>query len=160
MTLASPGRVNDPTPHRWEGRGRHQVRPVAALAMVTMWLAACGGGRTLPSSAAPPRATVPPVPTTTFSPITTTTAEPGHWPRRTITGTGTVQDIAPTSQALYWLVVTTPASAAFMTVTPVRDDLGSLQMTGGSPLTGVVGSPALTVTGGWVWVVIGQGPDR
>jgi len=127
--------------------------------MVTMWLAACGGGRTLPSSAAPPRATVPPVPTTTFSPITTTTAEPGHWPRRTITGTGTVQDIAPTSQALYWLVVTTPASAAFMTVTPVRDDLGSLQMTGGSPLTGVVGSPALTVTGGWVWVVIGQGPE-
>jgi hypothetical protein len=67
-----------------------------------------------------------------------------------------VQDIAPTSQAVFWLVISNAGSAA-PTVTPVRYDLASEQVTTGTSLAGVVGSPALTVTGGWVWVVVGRG---
>ena len=49
-------------------------------------------------------------------------------------------------------------SAEPVTTMPVRYDLVSGQVTKGAAITGLVGSgPALTVTGGWVWVVVGEG---
>jgi len=68
-----------------------------------------------------------------------------------------VQAVAPTNRALYWLVVTSPASATPVTFTPVRYDLASTHVTTGTSAAGVAGSSALTVTGGWVWVVTGKG---
>lgn len=95
----------------------------------------------------------------TLVPGTTSTSGPpsGHWPQQTITATGRVLSVAPTSQAVYWLAVTSPASAAPGTITPVRYDLASKQLTHGTSSAGVAGSSAVTATGGWVWVVTGEG---
>jgi len=50
-------------------------------------------------------------------------------------------------------------SAEPVTTMPVRYDLVSGQVTRGAAITGLVGSPALTVTAGWVWVVVGEGSE-
>ena len=65
--------------------------------------------------------------------------------------------MAPTTSALYWMQV--PDAPAPVTATPVRYDLVSRQVVRGGGVTGFVGSPALTVTGGWVWVVVGRGSE-
>jgi hypothetical protein len=67
-----------------------------------------------------------------------------------------VQDLAPTGNALYWLVPTPPGSADPVAVTPVRYDLASGHMTDGTSVTGVVGASDLTDTGGWVWDAFGE----
>jgi hypothetical protein len=85
-----------------------------------------------------------------------------NWPSRIIPAPGVVQDIAPTTQALYWLSLPGPPgppSGSPGPVSPVRYDLASGQVTTAPPLTGLIGSPALTVTGGWVWVAVGQGSE-
>jgi hypothetical protein len=50
-------------------------------------------------------------------------------------------------------------SGTTATITPIRYALGSGQTISGTPVTGALGTPALTVTGGWVWVVVEEG-DR
>jgi len=102
------------------------------------------------------------VPTTTsISSVTPTSTNPtvSGWPVRTITRTGIDRDITPTSGALYWMQGPDGLSADPVTTMPMRYDLVSGQLISGATITGLVGSPALTVTGGWVWVVIGQGSE-
>jgi hypothetical protein len=84
------------------------------MTLVTVSFAACVGGHVAQATSTTPKATVPPRTTSTTSPLS------GHWPMRIVTNNGTVQDVAPTRQALYWLVVTSPASAAPVKVTPTR----------------------------------------
>jgi len=93
---------------------------------------------------------IPSIPTVT----TTTDAPAGSWAERTIAGTGVVEDVAPTADALYWLSLPGPGTGITVTATPVRYDLLSGVMTRGPALTGVLDTPALTVTGDRVWVVI------
>jgi hypothetical protein len=77
---------------------------------------------------------------------------------RTIVTTGTAQDIAPTTDGVYWLgydvnsVAPTPATA-------FRYIPASGRLIKGPSVMGNVGSPAITDTGGWVWVVVGVGSD-
>lgn len=137
------------------GRTRHRhvagpVRLVVVMAGLTVALTACTTSPTVTTSTISPPSTSPP---------STTAPASGGWPVRPATSTGTVQDIAPTGPALYWLAVTGAGTETAATVTPVRYDLLSHRVTSGAAVTGIVGSPALTVTGGWVWVVIGQGAN-
>ncbi|HXQ62540.1 MAG TPA: hypothetical protein VN796_09415 [Acidimicrobiales bacterium] len=44
-------------------------------------------------------------------------------------------------------------------MTPTRYDLVSGQMIHGTPTSGTMGYPALTVTGGWVWIVLQVGTE-
>ena len=114
-------------------------------------LGACGGGQSRPETLATTTSTTSVSPTTTSPPVS-------GWPVRTITSTGFDRDLAPTSSALYWMQGPDAVSAEPVTTMPVRYDLVSGQVTKGAAITGLVGSgPALTVTGGWVWVVVGEG---
>jgi hypothetical protein len=70
---------------------------------------------------------------------------------------GVVQDLVATSSALYWLTIPGTASGDPTTVTPTRYDLTSDRMIRGTPLSGTIGYPSLTVTGGWVWVALQVG---
>ncbi len=88
---------------------------------------------------------------------TSTTSPQSTWTTRRITTTGTVLDLAPTGQVLYWLNLVSSLSSDPMTITPTRYDLTNHALDIGTNISGLVGGPALTVTGGWVWVVFGQG---
>jgi hypothetical protein len=126
------------------GHAGHMRGLCGLLLMVTTGLgvAACGG-------TAGTAVGVPGHTTSTTSPQTT-------WPTRSITTTGTVLDLAPTGQVLYWLNQSSLSSNP-MTVTPTRYDLTNHSLETGTNISGLVGGSALTVTGGWVWVVFGQG---
>ena len=131
------------------------VSVVLVGAMGAAGLGACSGGQSRLNAAST-------IPTTTSAPgvtPTTTNPTPSGWPVRTITGTGFDRDLAPTGQALYWMAGLDVLSADPVTTTPVRYDVASGQVTSGAAVTGLVGSPALTVTGGWVWVVVGEGSE-
>jgi len=78
---------------------------------------------------------------------------------RTITSTGFDRDLAPASSVVYWMQGPDALSAEPVTTMPVRYDLVSGQVTAGAAISGLVGSPALTVIGGWVWVVVGEGSE-
>ena len=80
------------------------------------------------------------------------------WPSRTLTSTGVVQAITPATRAVYWLALSSQMSGSNVRVTPTRY-VASGRITHGMSVSGVVGNPALTITGGWVWVVIGVGAD-
>src|ERR1700722_18770796 len=107
-----------------------------------------------------PPATTTPGPTTTLPNRGTspTTFTRNGWTTRTITSTGVAQDIAPTSDGVYWLAYKSNP-AARTPVTPFPYLPGSGRITKGPSTTGGVGSPAITVTGGWVWMVVGVGND-
>ncbi|HLG66508.1 MAG TPA: hypothetical protein VKV36_01390 [Acidimicrobiales bacterium] len=143
-----------------------------ALLAAAVTLAACSSPGTVAARRSPTSTSTsmnPPAgdgtTSTLPSTLTTTTpaAAPGPssvtWPLRTITSTGSDQDVTPVGSALYWLALpgSTPGSPS--TVTPVRDDLATGQVVDGPSVPGVVGSPALTVTAGWVWVVRGVGGE-
>ena len=72
----------------------------------------------------------------------------------------TGQDIAPTADGVYWLT-DNPVSVAPapITTTPFRYVPASGRVIRGPSITGMLGSPAITDTGGWVWVVVGVGND-
>ncbi len=91
---------------------------------------------------------------------TPTTTKPGlsQWPERTIASTGQAQDVAPTSKDVYWLNQGV-ASKDGAPVTVFRYDPVSGQVTRGPSTTGFLGTSALAVTGGWVWIVVGVGDD-
>jgi hypothetical protein len=89
----------------------------------------------------------------------TTNPDPGEWLERTVLRTGLGQDISPTSDGLYWLDVPGQNTATPEPVTPARYDPTSGRVTTGRSVTGRVGSPAITVTDGWVWVVVGAGKN-
>jgi hypothetical protein len=84
-----------------------------------------------------------------------------QWPQRTIAAvTGEVQDIAPTSNGVYWLANNNAQSVSLTPTTVFRyNPTTGRVLKGPSSITGLVGSPALTVTGGWVWIVAGVGAD-
>ena len=100
-----------------------------------------------------PATTLPPP--TTSTTIKTTTA---RWPERIIASTNLVQDIVPTSQGVYWLDVL-DQSLTPVVVQPVRYDPATGQETKGPSITGTAYGPALAVSGGWVWVVVGGATD-
>jgi hypothetical protein len=81
------------------------------------------------------------------------------WPQQTIASAGAIQDIAPTSDGVYWLTVSNPGTGYPTPVAPVLYNPVTDQMTKGPSRTGFAGSPALTVTGGWVWMVVGVGDN-
>jgi hypothetical protein len=155
---------------------RRPGRASSWIVVVTLILLATGAGiasvvmspssQSIQRAAPTPSLTPTPVvsttvPSTTSAPAVTptTTLPPSGWPVRTITSTGIDRDLAPTSHALYWLEGPAALSAAPVMTTPVRYDLVSKQVASGAAILGLVGSPALTVTGGWVWVVVGQGSE-
>ncbi|HVC70132.1 MAG TPA: hypothetical protein VNC61_07705 [Acidimicrobiales bacterium] len=141
---------------------RRQGAGALGVVVVTVCLAfvptACGGGQAA-QTRRPQRSTRPSAGASAIGPPSTSSPVAAPWPVRAVTTTGTGQEIAPTSQALYWLDVTGPISEAGRSITPTRYDLQSHRITSAMAVTGMVGSPALTVTGGWAWVVIGQGAD-
>jgi hypothetical protein len=81
---------------------------------------------------------------------------PGTWSSRVLVKTGVAQDIAPTTDGVYWLTYNANP-AARTPVTPFRYIPASGRLIKGPAITGNVGSPAITATGGWVWVVVGTG---
>lgn len=94
--------------------------------------------------------------------VTTPTTVPvklSPWPQRAIASGNGVQDIAPTSNGVYWLNVLDGGTGHASHITPVRYNPATGQMTKGAWTTGFAGSPAITVTGGWVWMVVGVGED-
>jgi hypothetical protein len=80
------------------------------------------------------------------------------WPQQVLADVGSAEDVAPTEQALYWLSLPeSPTSGEPETVAPYRYDEATHQITAGPSITGYgVGDPAITVTGGWVWVIVGR----
>ena len=120
-----------------------------------------------PSGAPASRSNVPVTSTTTTIPrhVTAPTKPTANtWPMRTIVQIGTAQDIgqdiAPTADGVYWLTDTPTSIAPAPTVNmPFRYIPASGRVIGGTSITGTVGSPAITVTGGWVWAVVGVGDD-
>lgn len=90
--------------------------------------------------------------------VVPTKPPPGTWPMRTIVRTGTAQDIAPTADGVYWLTNyhTNPGP---IPISPFRYVPATGRVIRGPSITGTVGSPAITVTGGWVWMVVGVGGD-
>jgi hypothetical protein len=110
------------------------------------------GGIPISKPSHPASGTTMPGPTTTLPPRVTRNI----WPTRTITSTGVAQDIAPTADGVYWLTYN-GNQVARAPVTPFRYSPASGRVIKGPSITGSVGSPAITVTGGWVWVVVGVG---
>lgn len=139
----------------------------AAIATAVLILAACGTAKTAMPSVS--RSTVPitiatptvPAPKPTALPTTTITSspKPKAWPMRSIASTGQAQDIAPTSSYVYWLSQPGALSTNGATVTVYQYNPLSGQVRKGPSFNGFIGSPALTDTGGWVWMVVGTGND-
>ncbi len=108
-----------------------------------------------------------PVSQPTVSAVRSPTVPPGvhnkvkapeqSWPEQVIADVGSAEDVAPTAQALYWLSLPgSPSNGVRETVAPRRYDESTHQVTSGPSITGYgIGDPAITVTGGWVWVVLG-----
>jgi hypothetical protein len=133
---------------------------LATLSLAAVGLAACDAvakHKFEPpvANAADSTTTTGPVapPSSTTSTVTQPPVPP--WPERTITDTGSDEDFAPTSTAVYWLTVSPPDADGSESVTPARYDLTTRALIYGPSYTGLVGNPALTVTGGWVWIVYG-----
>ena len=148
----------------WKLNPAHSRRPALAWFAVIAVLAVVLvlGFGALPSSkpggsptsepSHPASGTTMPGPTTTLPRYVTRNI----WPTRTITSTGVAQDIAPTADGVFWVAYNgDPAARA--PVTPFRYSPASGRVIKGPSITGWVGSPAITVTGGWVWVVVGTG---
>jgi hypothetical protein len=81
-----------------------------------------------------------------------------QWPERVVASTSLVQDLIPTSEGVYWLDVLDQSFTPDV-VQPVRYDPTTGQQTKGPSITGSAYGPALAVTGGWVWVVVGRATD-
>jgi hypothetical protein len=147
------------------GRSRTPARAwlgvIAALAAVMVF-----GFKALPSSR--PSLGSASKPTHPLTGASTTVAARGKspnksassvWPIRTILSAGNGQDIAPTTYGVFWLTndaarTSTPAPTA-----PFRYLPATGRVISGPSIIGTVGSPAITVTGGWVWMVVGVGED-
>ena len=128
---------------------------IAALAVMLVI-----GFRALPSSkpsGGPASKPSLPVTTTTVPRhVKSPTTARSQWPSRTIANTGLAQDIAPTTDGVYWLTYDVNSVAPTL-ATPFRYIPASGRLIKGPSVTGTVGSPAITDTGGWVWVVVGVG---
>lgn len=100
---------------------------------------------------------VPPTTPTTATTATTNKTSTVQWPEHIIaTLTGEAQDIVPTSDGIYWLSVNGSVGPP-QSIAPIRYNPTTEQLTKGPNISGFVGSPALTVTGGWVWVAVAVG---
>ena len=128
-------------------------------------LSACSAGRSLATRghSAPTSVTTSP---STSSPrssssltTTTSTAAPSPftttaraWPSDLVVGTGvgTVSDLNPTTDALYALDQAPIGGDSHTSAQPIRYDLITHRVLFGAP---IADADAMTVTGGWVWVV-------
>ena len=81
------------------------------------------------------------------------------WPAHTIATSGVAQDIGPTADGVYWLSNDFNLDPRPSSTTPFRYVPTTGRVARGPSITGTVGSPAITVTGGWVWMVVGVGDD-
>ena len=135
------------------------------LALAAPLLVACGTAKSATPLSSVSSSTLPVITTTTTAPVPMPTApprrvtsvnkrNPSQWPVRPVAFTGQAQDIAPTSDDVYWLNVLV-RSFTPQVVQVVRYDPTTGQMTKGPSISGLVAGASLTVTGGWVWVVIG-----
>jgi hypothetical protein len=133
---------------------------IAVLAAVLVF-----GFKALPSSkpsGGPASKPSAPVAVTTTLPrqvVPPTKSRSGTWPLRTIVKTETAQDIAPTADGVYWLTNDHNSDPSSSPTTPYRYVPGTGRVIRGPSITGTVGSPAITLTGGWVWMVVGVGRD-
>ncbi|MGO9343975.1 MAG: hypothetical protein ACLP6E_15900 [Acidimicrobiales bacterium] len=91
--------------------------------------------------------------------VSPTKRQSATWPMRMIVRTGTAQDIAPTADGVYWLTNDHNVDPSSSSVTPFRYVPATGRVIRGPPITGTVGSPAITDTGGWVWMVVGVGGE-
>jgi hypothetical protein len=104
----------------------------AVLTAVALLVSACGGAKSATETRSVSRSTVPPT-TATLPPPTPTTSPPSppattitkvfsnQWPQRTIaTVTGEAQDIAPTSNGVYWLANNNAQSVSLTPTTVFR----------------------------------------
>jgi hypothetical protein len=109
----------------------------------------------VPTASYPATATIPPPTPSTALPAT------GPWPLRDIAETVNAQDITPTADAIYWLAPLRAVGGAQYggPFKVFRYDLASADVMRGPSMSGSPGSPALTVTGGWVWTALGLGSD-
>jgi hypothetical protein len=138
---------------------------IAVLAIVLVL-----GFKALPSSKSsggPASRPTLPLTTTTIPRHVTSPAKPPSraWPMRTVATTGVatdagrMQDIAPTADGVYWLANDYNADPSLSPTAPYRYVPASGRVTRGPSTMGTVGSPAITVTGGWVWMIVGVGDD-
>ncbi len=182
MSIASIRATADNGRARWNG-GRSflsTLNPAASRRPAWAWLTVMAvlaavlvlGFRALPSSKSsgfpvsrpslPVSRTTMPVPTTIPHRATSTTLPRTSWSTWIITKAGAGQDIAPTSDGVYWLTYNVNSrneNSPPSPITPFRYAPTSGRVVKGPSLTGTVGSPAITDTGGWVWVVAGVGSD-
>ena len=79
------------------------------------------------------------------------------WPTRVLAPAphGDVSTFA--NGSVYWLSFNGPTGTDSGSMTLFRYDLASRRITRGSSITGELGG--LTVTGGWLWMVVGEGSD-
>jgi len=130
------------------------VALVVAILAVTLSAGIWSSSRLAPTTK-PPRTTSPDRTTAPRRPVAESV-----WPFRVLAQSPHSQDIIPTSNALYWLQLPRQYSNA-ESVVPVRYDEITHQVTKGGPsVQGGISSSALTVTGGWVWVVLGVGSNE
>jgi hypothetical protein len=146
---------------------RH-ARTASCLAIAALLLGACGAAKSVTPSSSDPTSTPPVTTTTPTVPVPRSTLPPrrdtsvnkptqSYWPERTIASIGQAQDIAPTSTDVYWLSQPSAISNIGAPVTIYEYNPISGQVTKGPSFTGFIGSPALTDTAGWVWIVVGVG---
>lgn len=146
---------------------------LAALGLLA--LSACSAGRspparghsaptsaaTAPSPSRPAPSPHPSAPSNALPPTTTSPAAipntPTAWPSDLVvgTGTGTVTDLNPTTDAVYALDRAPIGAGPHTSARPLRYDLITHRVLFGAPISD---ADAMTVTGGWVWVV-GSAPN-
>jgi hypothetical protein len=125
--------------------------PTALLGLLFILLAACSTARPSSRPATPTTAAGAPRPS---SPSLSST-----WPTRYVVATGQADDLSPTAQALYWLDSSSVASAQTQALTAALYELTTHRSAVGPVITGVASEEALTVSGGWVWLVVGRATD-
>ena len=142
----------------------------AVLTIGALLSAGCGTAKSGTPSSQVSRSSLPVLTKTTTVPVTIPTLParrvtsankppPSAWPMRTITTTGTAEDITPTSNGVYWLNLSDAEGGYPAPITPVLYDPTSGAVTLGRAVVGLYGSVLLTVTGGWVWMVVAVGDD-
>jgi len=148
------------------GTRRAGVVVLAAVGLLVP--SACSAGRSLatrrhsaPTSAATPPPSTPPVSSSSLPTTTSTSVPPpfpttvGAWSSDLVAGTGggTVTDLNPTTDAVYALDQAPIGTGPHTNARPLDYDLTTRRVLFGAPISG---ADAMTVTGGWVWVVASE----
>jgi hypothetical protein len=146
------------------------ARTASCVAIAALLLGACDAAKSVTPSLPVSTSTTAVATTTPTVPVPRSTLPPRrdtsvnkptriYWPERTIASVGQAQDIAPTSTGVYWLSQPGALSNNGAPVTIYEYNPLSGHVTKGPSFTGFIGSPALTDTAGWVWIVVGVGDN-